>query len=193
VPCHRIDVIESKRGDGTFPDSFCGNSEHQKWVETGKNDTKTWNDTPPGDIISQLAAGAVRTDSIWEMWNDMINPPKQRHPGVDTPGSPVGCGSRSPTSSTNCKSVSSVVPLRSRSGASARAVRPPPPWLFSVTLCVLCGKKSYTPIGCEAGRRRLFYLGGAWKRRCSSPSTPLSSACNSVVQRTRRVLGVDIT
>lgn len=141
----------------------------------------------------QLALGAVRTDSIWEMWNDMINPPKQRHPGVDTPGSPVGCGSRSPTSSTNCKSVSSVVPLRSRSGASARAVRPPPPWLFSVTLCVLCGKKSYTPIGCEAGRRRLFYLGGAWKRRCSSPSTPLSSACNSVVQRTRRVLGVDIT
>jgi hypothetical protein len=36
-------------------------------VGTSKTDTKTWNDTPSGSIISQLGAGAVRTDSIWEM------------------------------------------------------------------------------------------------------------------------------
>ena len=32
----RIDVLESKRGDGTFPGPFCGISGHRKWVERGK-------------------------------------------------------------------------------------------------------------------------------------------------------------
>jgi len=63
----RITAFESKRRDGTFPDSFCGVSGHRKAVETSKNDTKRWNDTPSGSIISQLAAGVVGADSIWEM------------------------------------------------------------------------------------------------------------------------------
>ncbi len=67
VSRRRIDVLECQRGDGTFPDSFCGCSGHRKMVGTSKTDTKTWNDTPSGSIISQLGAGAVRTDSIWEM------------------------------------------------------------------------------------------------------------------------------
>jgi len=67
VPCHRIDVIESKRGDGTFPDSFCGDSEHQKPVETGK--PRRIHGTR-GDIrvsSAQQSVGAVGSDPIWEM------------------------------------------------------------------------------------------------------------------------------
>jgi len=67
VPCHRIDVIESKRGDGTFPDSFCGDSEHQKWVETAK--PRRIHGTR-GDIrvsSAQQSVGAVGSDPIWEM------------------------------------------------------------------------------------------------------------------------------
>ena len=47
----RIAVLESKRGDGTFPDSFCGVSGRLKCVGKGENGTKSWNDTASEDII----------------------------------------------------------------------------------------------------------------------------------------------
>ena len=58
--------------DGTFQDSFCGVSGHRKPVEAGKADTREWNDTRSGSIISQLAAGAAGTDFIWEILDTLV-------------------------------------------------------------------------------------------------------------------------
>jgi hypothetical protein len=46
-----IAVFESKRGDGTFPDSFCGVFGRLKCVGKGANGTKSWKDTASEDII----------------------------------------------------------------------------------------------------------------------------------------------
>ena len=72
MPCHRIDVIESKRGDGTFPDLFCGDSEHQKWVETAK--PRRIHGTRSNIRVSsaQQSVGAVGSGSIWEMPVDIL-------------------------------------------------------------------------------------------------------------------------
>jgi hypothetical protein len=64
----RITIVESTHGDGTFSDPSCRDTGHRKPIETDKNDkNKSWNDIPSGSIISQLTAGAVGSDSIWEM------------------------------------------------------------------------------------------------------------------------------
>ncbi len=47
----RIAVFESKRGDGTFPDSFCGVSVRLRCILKGKNGTKSWNTTASEDMI----------------------------------------------------------------------------------------------------------------------------------------------
>ena len=62
-----LTAFQSERGDGTFPASFCGVSEHQKWVETTK--PRRIHGTR-GDIMvssAQLVACEVGSDSIWEM------------------------------------------------------------------------------------------------------------------------------
>ena len=51
VSCNRIPVFANECENGAFQESLRGITGHQKWVETGENDAKSWNDTPSEDII----------------------------------------------------------------------------------------------------------------------------------------------
>jgi hypothetical protein len=52
-PGFGMHVLINESDDGPFPAAFRSLSAHQKCVEPGKNDAKSWNDTPSEDNIER--------------------------------------------------------------------------------------------------------------------------------------------
>ena len=63
----RIIVLKANAGTVRFQTRFAVFLGIERRLKRARTTRKAWNDTPSGSIITQLAAGVVRTDSIWEM------------------------------------------------------------------------------------------------------------------------------